>query len=72
MNPQLQPEPFAYTISEVARLMRLSTRTVRRAIASGKLRAVRIGRAVRVPRASLSALLAVVSPNEAQEQDNGR
>jgi excisionase family DNA binding protein len=51
------PEAMAYNIREAAELVRVSERTIRRAIASGSLRAVRIGRAVRVPRESLTALL---------------
>jgi excisionase family DNA binding protein len=51
------PEPMAYNVRETAELVRVSERTIRRAIASGRLRAVRIGRAVRVPRESLATLL---------------
>lgn len=51
------PEAMAYTVHEAAQMVRVSDRTIRRAISSGKLQAVRIGRAVRVPRESLVALL---------------
>jgi len=56
----------AYTVREVAQMLRVSERTVSRAIASGKLRSIRVGRAVRVPRESLSILL---SPPTAQGND---
>jgi excisionase family DNA binding protein len=52
-----QPEPLAYTIAELARAVRCSERTIRRAISSGQLTAVRIGRCVRVPRESLKDFL---------------
>ena len=51
------PDAMAYTVHEAAQMVRVSERTIRRAILSGKLQAVRIGRAVRVPRESLVALL---------------
>ena len=51
------PEAMAYTVHEAAQMVRVSDRTIRRAISSGKLQAIRIGRAVRVPRESLTALL---------------
>lgn len=53
---------LAYTIREAAQALGVSERTVRRAIAAGKLRVVRIGRCVRVPSDSVSALLS--APNE--------
>jgi excisionase family DNA binding protein len=63
------PELMAYTIHEAAQMVRVSDRTIRRAITSGRLRAVHIGRTVRVPRESLNALLSPVSPpdDEARE-----
>jgi excisionase family DNA binding protein len=51
------PEVMAYNVREAAELVHVSERTIRRAIASGSLRAVRIGRAVRVPREALAVLL---------------
>ena len=38
------------TINEVAAALRVSTRTVRRLVASGRLSFVRIGRSIRIPR----------------------
>jgi excisionase family DNA binding protein len=52
-----QPEPLAYTIAELARAVRCSERTIRRAISSGQLNVVRIGRCVRVTRESLKDFL---------------
>lgn len=45
------------TIDEVAVHLRVSTRTVRRLIASGDLQASKIGRSVRVSRAAVEAML---------------
>jgi excisionase family DNA binding protein len=67
-------EPMAYTIREAAQAVRLSERTIRRAISSGKLQAVRIGRAVRVPRESLRTLLspALAQLDEKRTEDVSR
>ena len=46
-------QPLAYTIPECAEALRISERTVRRAIAAGKLQVIRVGRLVRVPAESL-------------------
>jgi excisionase family DNA binding protein len=46
------------TLAEVAALLRLSPRSVRRYVASGQLRVLRIGRAVRVKPRELDAFLA--------------
>ncbi len=48
---------LALTIREAAQTLGVSERTIRRAIAARKLRVVRIGRCVRVPQDSISALL---------------
>jgi len=50
-------QPLAYTDADVASLLRVSKRTVYRLRKSGQLRAVRIGRAVRVPADSLAHFL---------------
>jgi excisionase family DNA binding protein len=50
-------QPLAYTDADVASLLRVSKRTVYRLRKSGELRAVRIGRAVRVPADSLACFL---------------
>lgn len=54
-----QPERLAYTIRELACAVRCSERTIRRAIGSGRLKAVRIGRCVRVRSESLAEFLSM-------------
>ena len=49
--------PPLYTAEEVARHLRVSVRTVKRFIASGKLRATRFGRTPRISEAALQAFL---------------
>ncbi len=49
------------TVSEVADLLRLSVRQVRRLIASGDILIVRIGSVVRVQPAALAALISLAS-----------
>jgi excisionase family DNA binding protein len=44
-----EPRPLALTLAETAQRTGLSERTLRRAIADGRLRAIRAGRSVRVP-----------------------
>jgi excisionase family DNA binding protein len=50
-------QPLAYTDAEVGSLLHLSKRTVYRLRKSGVLRAIRIGRAVRIPADSLAQFL---------------
>ena len=45
------------TVAEVATYLHVSTRTVRRLIASKELQAIHIGRAVRISEEALNALL---------------
>ncbi len=54
-----QREPLAYTIRECAASLRVSERTIRRAIVSGQLGVVRIGTCVRVRRESLAEFLSM-------------
>jgi excisionase family DNA binding protein len=44
------------TVAEVAELLRLNQQTIRNWIADGKLRALRVGRRVRIARADLETL----------------
>ena len=53
--------PEFLTVSEVAKLMRVTIRTVRRRIAEGELRAVKFGGALRIPR---DALLEALTPTD--------
>jgi excisionase family DNA binding protein len=46
-------EPRAYTVRECAEALRVSERTVRRAVSAGKIQSIRVGRLVRVPAESL-------------------
>ena len=50
--------PAAVTVAEAARRLTVCERTIRRAADEGRLKAVRIGRAVRITAASIEALLA--------------
>lgn len=64
-------ERFALTIREAAQALGVSERTVRRAVAAGKLRVVRIGRCVRVPQDSISALLSTANVRELANYEDG-
>lgn len=55
------------TVREVAHYCRLHEMTVRRHIKEGRLRAVRIGRSVRIPREELSAYGAPSAPASIDE-----
>jgi excisionase family DNA binding protein len=52
-----------YTVREVADILKLSARTVYYLIATGQLRAVRVGKHIRVPH---DALLELLSQQETQ------
>lgn len=56
---------LAYTMREVGLLFGLSERTIYSLIRRGELRAVRIGRAVRIPSTELTRFLEGASPLEA-------
>lgn len=51
------PSRRLWTIQETANSMRVSTRSVRRLIASGSLRTTRLGRCVRIIAASVDELI---------------
>lgn len=51
-----------YTVDEAARLLRVNPITVRRYIAAGKLRAVRIGKGIRIGRDALDELATPIKP----------
>ena len=53
---QEPPAPFL-TVKEVASLLKVSVRTLRRHIAAGALSVVRIGRLIRVPREAIVAFI---------------
>lgn len=50
-------EPLAVSISDAARMMRVSRPTIYALIESGQLRRANIGKAVRIPLADIRALL---------------
>jgi len=54
--PAAQLEPLL-TVDDVAKVLRLSLRTIRRLIAEGKLPVVRIGRAIRIRPQAVEAFL---------------
>ena len=54
------------TVQEVAAFLKLNQMTVRRYIAAGKLRAVRVGKSIRVSREALDALATPVEPGRPQ------
>lgn len=55
LHRELRERRTAWRVSELARLLSLGTRTVYDAIASGQLRAIRIGTSVRVSPADATA-----------------
>lgn len=60
MTPQelLDTGKVAYTPAEVAAILGVDTRTVRRACADGQIPSFRVGKLVMIPRDGLLALLA--------------
>jgi excisionase family DNA binding protein len=75
-TPHCQPRSFAgltepaapktfLTIPEVAGILRVSTRTVRRLVGGGALACVRVGRSVRISVAALDAFCGQVSERNA-------
>jgi excisionase family DNA binding protein len=60
-NPQAAEELL--TVRQVAENWQVSERTVRRMIADGRLRIVRVGRAVRIPPEASATLADAMPPN---------
>ena len=58
------PLPESLTKADVCRAGKVSLQTVNRWIATGKLRAVKVGRSVRIPRAAVEELLSAPAPVE--------
>jgi excisionase family DNA binding protein len=52
-TPTGVPHEAVLTVAEVARVLRCGTNVVYRTIASGELRAIRVGRSLRVSRVAL-------------------
>ena len=61
-------ERAAYRVDEVATLLGVSARTVRRWLAAGELRSVRLGGVVLIPTAELDTVLA---PQREKEDGDG-
>jgi len=57
-TPRPMPAPLALRLSEAARALGLSSRTVRRLIESGDLPASRVGRVLLIQPEAIAALLA--------------
>jgi excisionase family DNA binding protein len=67
------PQPvLAYTIAECADALKVSQRSIRRAIAAGRLNVMRWGRIVRVPTESLQRFVEEAAQTKSQEakEDN--
>jgi len=53
------------TVTELAALMQLDPRTVRRGIEDGSIPSIRVGRSTRIPVPKIRALLGLVDPTAA-------
>ena len=60
------------TVREVAEELRISQMTVRRHIASGKLRAVRVGRGVRIDRSAVDRFVTPVDSGMEESEPAGQ
>ena len=60
------------TVAETAQALRVTTITIRRYIADGKLPAVRVGKGVRVHREAVDHLLTPVEPRSAKTAKRAR
>ena len=58
-------------VDEAAAILQVSSKTVRRLLASGDLRAVRIGRLVRIPLSEIDRLIAAGCPSGGDFEDGG-
>lgn len=58
------------TVNETAEMLRISPGTVRRHVASGKLPAVRIGRAVRLERVAVERVIHPAGEERAENEDS--
>lgn len=58
-------ETTTLTVAEVAKYLNCSTRTVRSMVYSGRLRALRLGKALRIPQDALDALQVEPEPQVA-------
>lgn len=56
--------PLALTVKEVAKLLGISRNTAYRLIRSKRLRSIRVGRQIRVPRSALEDYLNGIEPDK--------
>lgn len=58
--------PLVYSVCQVAKLLDISRNTAYRLIRSKKLRSIRIGRQIRIPRSALDDYLNGMEPGKEQ------
>ncbi len=61
-----------FTVDETARILKVSSMTVRRYISMGKLPAVRVGRGVRVEQSALASFVTPVRPSADETVPTGQ
>ncbi len=72
MKPHPEGQQAAYlTVREVAELLAVAVETVYDLVKAGKLQAVRVGRAIRIPRAGLEDYLAGRGPSRPTQPPAG-
>ena len=69
MKKETQGEQLLLRIEEVGQLLSLGTTKIRELVASGELRSIHVGRAVRIPRRALDQWLDAQSPRGTQRYD---
>ena len=57
MSNQPPPVPYLYTMDEVALRLRVTRRTLQTYIAKGKIRAIKLSGAIRIPASELDRIL---------------
>jgi excisionase family DNA binding protein len=58
-----------YKVSEISTLFKVSKQAVYGWIAEGKLRAVKVGGAVRIPKSALEPFVHAIDPNEIKPEN---
>lgn len=69
MNTREEHEMDLLTVKETADLLRVAPITVRRHIASGRLPALRIGRAIRIEREAVERVITLTGERPPQDED---
>jgi len=57
-----------YTVTELSRLLHVSRQTIYDWINSGRLKAIRVGRVIRIPASSVVSLISPVEPGTASDE----